>query len=754
MQDRVEMFHLSRRAFLGAPIAAALAGGIEAWVLETPAESETRSAVPMSLNSAERRRIVISTLRTFEEGFDNGPTTHFDHLDPEDFMRKVRASRAECVVVQTKCMWGYAYYDTKAGVRHPGLSYDLVARFLDAARSNGLAVAAYFSGQVDVQSALRHPEWVGTNADGTPVWFGEQFPWCCHHTPYGEYAKRMYAEIFANYDFDGLFIDGAPWPRWFGDSICCCRWCEAKYSQQTGESLKAPTDDPLVYRRRTQWFQKCSEQYLDEVYAIVRSSRPGLPIWINQCDPLDMATEVLRKSSCLYLEPLASPSGLSTSSILLRGWKTRGPQVGLFWGGYTHDPLEMDLYRAAGILMQGARPRFVTDEQNMPDGRQRESFFDWTAHLMSYVEKVEPLIRDLEPIPSLGILFSETTRDYLRDTRRFESSMIGRDFLPSLLGSMEILSGTQYPVELLPSEDLQNSLSSYDLVVLPETEALSEQECTALDRYVAGGGKILATYKPGLIDANCGRRADFGLAITLGVHYVEEVSKFAGKDGPGIYLQTNGHPLSSFLGPGEVGILGKGVLPNPSYCTYVRVQGSATSILDYRPPYLVPDLEKHIFDSWTAAPPGDEHIPQAATLNRYGKGAAVYCGVPLFRRYYGDLYWIADWVQGLITRLVPDPPIQILGAPQIRATFSRQGPKRIIVQLVNTLVWAGKGQSSPILGAEIVGRADRFRPRTAEMLWPEKRSLVIAHGEKWRVRVPEVELHSIVAIDADVLAAP
>ena len=534
MQDRVEMFHLSRRAFLGAPIAAALAGGIEAWVLETPAESETRSAVPMSPNSAERRRIVISTLRTFEEGFDNGPTTHFDHLDPEDFMRKVRASRAECVVVQTKCMWGYAYYDTKAGVRHPGLSYDLVARFLDAARSNGLAVAAYFSGQVDVQSALRHPEWVGTNADGTPVWFGEQFPWCCHHTPYGEYAKRMYAEIFANYDFDGLFIDGAPWPRWFGDSICCCRWCEAKYSQQTGESLKAPTDDPLVYRRRTQWFQKCSEQYLDEVYAIVRSSRPGLPIWINQCDPLDMATEVLRKSSCLYLEPLASPSGLSTSSILLRGWKTRGPQVGLFWGGYTHDPLEMDLYRAAGILMQGARPRFVTDEQNMPDGRQRESFFDWTAHLMSYVEKVEPLIRDLEPIPSLGILFSETTRDYLRDTRRFESSMIGRDFLPSLLGSMEILSGTQYPVELLPSEDLQNSLSSYDLVVLPETEALSEQECTALDRYVAGGGKILATYKPGLIDANCGRRADFGLAITLGVHYVEEVSKFAGKDGPGI----------------------------------------------------------------------------------------------------------------------------------------------------------------------------------------------------------------------------
>ena len=750
MDDSVEKFGFSRRRFLSGPIAAAVSVSLESLIPRCLSASGTPLAIGGSRTSAERRAIAITSLRTFEEGFDNGPTTRFDDFDPEDFMRRVRAAHAGCVVVQTKCMWGYAYYDTKAGVRHPGLSYDLVARMLDAAHDEGLAVIAYYSGQVDVQSALKHPEWVGTNADGAPVWFGEQFPWCCHHTPYGEYAKAMYAEIFTKFNFDGLFIDGSPWPRWFGDGICYCRWCQAKYLRQMGEPLANASDDPLAYRRRTQWFQKCSEEYLDEVYAIVRSNRPGLPIWINQCDPLDMSTEVLRKSSCLYLEPLSSPTGLSTSSILLRGWKTRGPQVGLFWGGYTDDPLEMDLYRTAGILMQGARPRFVTDEQNMPDGRQRQPFFDWTSQLMGYVEKVEPLIRDLEPVLSLGILFSETTRDYLRDARRFRSSMIGEDFLPSLLASMEILSGTQYPLDLLPSGDLRaGSLSKFDLVVLPETEALSAQECDALSHYVTGGGKILATYKPGLVDADCGRRADFGLAETLGVHYVEEVTKFAGKDGPGIYLQSNGHALSSSIGSSEVGILGKGVLPEPSYCTYVRVEGKAESILEYRPPYLVPDLAHHVFHSWTAAPPGNEHIAQAATVNQCGKGTAVYCGVPLFRRYYGDLYWIADWVRGLITRLVPDPPIQVVGAPALHATFARQGPKRLIVQMANSLVWLGKGQSAPIRGAEIVGRSDRFQARTAEMLWPEKRPLGVTQGEKWRVGVPDVALHSIVAIELD-----
>jgi hypothetical protein len=91
-----------------------------------------------------------------------------------------------------------------------------------------------------------------------------------------------------------------------------------------------------------------------------------------------------------------------------------GPQVGIFWDGYTSDPLDMDIYRTAAVMMQGARPRFITDEANMPDGRQREEFSQWAGHLMGYVEKVEPLVQDLEPITSLGILFSETTRDHLR----------------------------------------------------------------------------------------------------------------------------------------------------------------------------------------------------------------------------------------------------------------------------------------------------------------------------------------------------
>lgn len=748
MQNPLEKSRLSRRSFLAAPVAVALAGSIKGLTAESLAASMSEPAYVLNRTPADRTLAPITSLRTFEGGFHNGATTRFDHLNPEDFMRKVKDAHTETVVVQAKSMWGYAYYDTKVGTRHPGLDYDLVARMIDAGHKNGLTVAAYYSGMVDVQAALKHPEWVGTNADGTPIWWGNQWPWCCHHTPYGDYAKGMYDEIFAKYDFDGLFIDGSPWPRWFGEAVCGCAWCESKYLKETGEPLRSATDDPRVYGRRAQWLEDESEKFLDEIYAIVRAHRPELPIWLNQGDPLDMSTKVLRKTSCLYIEPFSSPTGLSAGAILLRGWKMPGPQVGVFWDGYTNDPLAMDLYRAAAIVMQGARPRFITDEMNMPDGRQREEFIEWADHLQGYVEKVEPLVHNLEPVTSLGILFSENTRNYLRDAKRFVSSMVGIDFLPSLLGCTEIMAGTQYPMDFLPSADLQTaSLSEFDLIALPETEALSDADCRALHGYVEQGGIIIATHKPGIFDDHHTRRSDFGLAETLGVNYVEEVTKYAGKDGPGIYMQTNGHALSSFIGTGEVGILGQGVQPQKSFCSYVRVQGKAESILDYRPPYLAPDVDKHIFHSWNVAPPGNERVPMAATVYRCGKGTAVYVGVPIFRRYHTDLYWIADWVRGLVTRLVPDPPVQVQGSPAIHATFFRQGPKRLVVQLANRLVWTGRGNSAPLRNVEIAGRTERFKPRSAALIWPDKQNLSLTQGDKWRVRVPEVAMHSIVAID-------
>jgi hypothetical protein len=707
----------------------------------------------------QRRRLVVTSRRVFLSGFHNGPTVRFDRLDPEGYMKKVREAHSDVVIIFTKCHWGYAYYDTKVGVKHPNLQYDLVRRWLEAGHRNGLAVVAYYSGQVDTQSGLKYPYWVGRNADNSPSWVDRHFAWCCHHSPYHEYALGMYHELFSRHEFDGLFIDGLPWLRWLPDPLCYCEWCMARYEKDKGESFFESISKPGGYGRRVEWLQESSLRYLDEIYHVVNACRPGLPIYFNQAGPFVMSTPTLNKASCGFFEGHAydSFSGLSVASVVLRDWGMPGPQVLIYWAGYDGAPRQVDEFRTAAILAQGVRPMFVTDQQNMPDGRQREGFFEWAGHLQKHVAGVDPFFQELKPITSLGVYFSESTRDYLFADRRPVTPSGPTGLIKSVQGCLELLTRSGYPVGVIPSKRVDGGLlAKYDLICLPETDSLSEYEGRALQDYVASGGKLVVSWKPGLIEEGGKERENFLLADVLGVNFIEEITRFAGRDGPGIYIQPTGHPLSAELGTGELGIVSADYALQPAFCPFIRVHGPAESILDYRLPYMVPNLDMHKVDSWNPAPPGDVKIPQAATVYSFGHGKAVYIGVPIFRRFspapnYADvvepLYWIDHFVRGLIQQLVPDPPLRVTSAGNVRAGFFRKGQAQVMVQIVNGNIWATKGSGTPVQDVQIVGRSDRFSVQSARLVWPENSSLDVRQGRVWKIKVPGVHVHSIAIMD-------
>ena len=83
------------------------------------ANAKSSETPEKQLRKEERIKLPVTSWRTYESGFHNGLTVHFDKLDPEDFMARVRAADTEVIVIQTKSAWGYAYYDTKVGTKHP-----------------------------------------------------------------------------------------------------------------------------------------------------------------------------------------------------------------------------------------------------------------------------------------------------------------------------------------------------------------------------------------------------------------------------------------------------------------------------------------------------------------------------------------------------------------------------------------------------------------------------------------------------------
>ena len=90
-------------------------------------------------------------------------------FDPDDFVKTLKKAHINSITVFAKCHHGMSYYDTRVGVRHPSLKFDLLREMVKAGHENDIRVVAYYSVCWDVYMGNEHPEWLQVNKDGMPV---------------------------------------------------------------------------------------------------------------------------------------------------------------------------------------------------------------------------------------------------------------------------------------------------------------------------------------------------------------------------------------------------------------------------------------------------------------------------------------------------------------------------------------------------------------------------------------------------------
>ena len=66
-------------------------------------------------------------------------------FDCDAAAEQLKRCGADFTIFAARCNLGMAYYDTKTGIRHPALKYDLFGRFLEACHKRGIAVSAYMN---------------------------------------------------------------------------------------------------------------------------------------------------------------------------------------------------------------------------------------------------------------------------------------------------------------------------------------------------------------------------------------------------------------------------------------------------------------------------------------------------------------------------------------------------------------------------------------------------------------------------------
>ena len=735
-----------RRTFL--KVAGASAGGSALLARAASLGADSHFPDLAQLRLAHQKAGIVppdKTYRMMEWSLHFPPQGKFD-FDLEGAMKLTRDVGTESVMFYAQDHWGYAHYPSDVGVRHPHLTYDFFGKQVELALRNGMSAVAYYSLQANNQIVLKHPDWAWVDEKGEPMPGRWNTP--CLDTPYREYALGMIEEICSRYKVDELFIDifGIQFYRYHsrGDNpFCFCKYTEDAWNHEhPGDDYRQGFNTREGWEQRYQWHQQRSMvDMLDEIIAAARQHHPSLIVALNG-GPEVFPDEIQRRVAFLYAEPLPSVSGIALGSIILRGWGRPDYQAGIFTMAPYYDSLPESPFRvqADALLVQNSRVFFVGETplvSNVDGVNYSVRWFDRAREAFADVRNLDCLLPGVQPVLSSAALYSQPTMQEMAAQKR------PRDFRYSILGALENLTYSGRPVESLPEFRLAPELlRQLDTLVLPEVECLSDAHAALIAQWVREGGTLVASYKCGLKDENHQSRANFPLAEVLGVDFASEERKYAydekGELRPAAittYLESSGHPLAAMLGKKSVGLPGAFLHVIPT---------TAQEVMRYRLPFMVEDIPHNQWYNWGSPPPGAEIAGPAVTLNKFGKGQAIYIGAPIFWAMKDRPYWVRQWVPTLLRQLVPNPVVELRLEPfseYLHGTFFYDHSGRfVLVQVLNTIEIITRGEFREAPKLSLAVNSSKLIVTEARVVWPKIADLPLAtRGGKTYIALPKLD---------------
>ena len=133
-----------------------------------------------------------------------------ENFDVEAFTDRIKRCGVDYLTFHARCNLGMAYYDTKIGIKHPSLKYDLFGKLAESCQRKGIALGAYLNGGLSQAEGVLHREWTMLAFDGREYTEQRYTPFVsmmCYNTPYRDHLISMVKEIAQNYPVSGFFID-------------------------------------------------------------------------------------------------------------------------------------------------------------------------------------------------------------------------------------------------------------------------------------------------------------------------------------------------------------------------------------------------------------------------------------------------------------------------------------------------------------------------------------------------------------------
>lgn len=617
----------------------------------------------------------------------------------EDIFETTAGLGANVVSFHAQNNWGWTFFDSDLAPKHPKLGErDFLREAVEAARKHDLKLLAMVGPTPNQYVYQTHPQWAQRNREGR-VLFGEymveqepQWPWLCLNSPYRALSLRVMEEILRDYPVDGLF------PDYLKMGHCHCDFCQEAFRDAFDLDIPVENWSTLAWQRYIQWRRRLVEEYMGEVKALIRETRPATILlqtigqfWASgtsadarYTSPVDV---IVAEGNVRGYFETPRASGMMIDYISAVSGKPIWGTTGYGYGWYSGNPSPPQAIRQElrEVVSHGASPWILFFDWELV---KEKGNLDEIGSFYREIEGIEPYLKDSTPYPFAALVYSESTRDWY-----------GRDhpecYLDHFRGWYEALTNNHWPIQVITQAELTpKELAQYQVLILPNVAALSDAGAGAVQEFVREGGGLVATYETSLYDEWGKPRVDFALEECLGVEYQDM------HDHPWSYARFDaGHPIAEGwhgkqLLQGDISsVIAEG---NPTLSDLlgdVRTVGHQVKVRAHPNSQVVATLvetvEKRGSSYWhTVTPPIPGHPTgdPCVIANVFGRGRAVYFAGQLGRHFWRHGYpdhetamlRAARWAAGTDLPVKIDAPLTVMTTVRVQ-----QAAKRVLIHLVN-----------------------------------------------------------------------
>ncbi len=409
-------------------------------------------------------------------------------FDVDAFGKTLKDAHVQHINLFGKCHHGWFYYPSKIGPMHPHLTFSLLGRQVEACKRYGITYSVYTCVGWNEEWATRHPQWQEVSPEGLlgakPPFARGFYQWQTLCLNSEEYRRVIKDELKEEYE---LFAPRGYWIDIIQPHECVCHNCREK-AMALGLDIYSAQD-------RQRMARLAQIDYMRDMYTFLMALDADLQVYFNgfpyACDLKDdpAVSNANKREYVTFMDIESLPSTewgythfplsvnyvnkYTTHDIIMMNGKFH-----LAWGDFgtlrNQAALEYECFRA---MANGAG--ICVGDQLHPSGALDECVYRRIGAVFSQMEATEPWCRGTRKVAQIGVY--STTRS---------AQALGNGVDRSLEGVYRALSELKYQYDIL---DLTDPIDRYELLILPDKVALTEDAARRIDAYVAAGGKLLVT---------------------------------------------------------------------------------------------------------------------------------------------------------------------------------------------------------------------------------------------------------------------